>query len=125
MRLTPESLLSGIPYRNSVVELKEDENGPVLWAPIRRRWWMKAPFSWFLPYRERKGFRLDALGYEVWQGCDGTRTIEQIVEEFAERHRTSFHEARLAVMEFIRTMTERELIAVVMGGSGAPPNETD
>jgi len=112
-KLTPERLLGGVPHKNSEVELKEDEDGPVLWAEVRRRWWMRPPFSWILPYRDRKGFRMDQLGFEVWQACDGSRTVEQIVEEFAERHRVDFHEARIAVMQFLKDLAGRELIALV------------
>lgn len=124
-RIFPERLLEGVPQRNRSVELKQDEEGSVLWAPIRPRWWMKPPFSWIMGYRDQKGFSLDALGLEIWQACDGTRNIEQIVEEFAARHRTSFHEARIVVMQFIQLMTRRELIAIVFSGSGESLDETN
>lgn len=86
---------------------------------------MRRPFSLVMPYRDRKGFRLDTLGMEVWQACDGTRTIENIVEEFSDRHRSSFHEARLAVTQFIKTMASRELVAVVLEKPGRRPDEID
>lgn len=126
-KLFPERLLQAVPYRNKSVDLDEDEHGPVLWVPIKKRWWMKAPFAWFMPYRDQKGFRLDPLGYEVWMACDGNHTIGEITEQFAARHHTTFHEARIAVMEFIQTMTERRLLAVALKDSrGAlKENETD
>lgn len=111
--LPPEELLEGVPYKNQAIQLEEKDGGPVLWAKIRPRWWMKPPFSWIMSYREQKGFRLDPLGFEVWEACDGVRNIEQIVEEFSERHQVSFHEARIVVMQFLRHMTKRDIVAVV------------
>ncbi len=119
-QLPPERLLDGVPHHNRALEVEAKPNGAVLWSSIRRRWWMRAPFNWIMPYRDRKGFHLDSLGLEVWRDCDGRRTVEAIVERFAARHRVSFHEARIAVMQFIQIMTKRELIAVVFNDSGEP-----
>ena len=118
-QLPPERLLDGVPHRNRRVTVDSREDGAMLWAPVRRRWWMRPPFSWFLPYRDRKGFGVDALGLGVWQACDGTRTIERIIEEFANRHRVSFHEGRAVIMQFLRVLTRRELLAVVFDGAKA------
>jgi len=63
---------------------------------------------------------LDALGRQVFVACDGSRTTEQIVEEFAERHRLRFHEARLSVLTFLRSLVERNLVALV-ASKDAPP----
>ncbi len=117
-QLPPERLLDGVPHRNQAVEMEEKDGGQILWTAVRRRWWTRPPFSWVLPYRERRGVHLDRLGFEIWQACDGTRKVERIVEEFAARHRVSFHEARIAVMQFMQMMARRELIAVVFENAG-------
>jgi hypothetical protein len=112
--LPPERLLDGVPFRNTSVREESGNGGATLWAPVRRRWWMRPPFSWLLPLRGQKGFRLDAIGLAVWRACDGTRTVERIVEEFSARHRVSFHEARIVVMSFLQELTRRQLVAVVI-----------
>ena len=116
--LPPEKLLGGVPYRNRRVTLEENENGAVLWAPLRRRWWMRAPFNWIMSFSDKKGFRLDPVGLEVWKACDGERTIQQIINDFSREHRVSFHEARIAVMQFVQTLAKRELVAVVFNRRG-------
>jgi hypothetical protein len=45
--------------------------------------------------------------------CDGRRTVEAIIEEFAADHKLSFREAQLSVTQFLRQLTQRGLIAVV------------
>jgi hypothetical protein len=113
-RIDLEKLLDAVPTANSAVRVERHGESVVLFVPIRKRFWMGPPFSWVLPYRKEKGFALDALGAEVFSACDGERTLEQIIEGFADRHRLRFHEARLAVTQFLRTLSERNLVALVV-----------
>lgn len=113
-RLTQEALLQAMLYRNESVRVDEVPNGRILYVPIRRRWWMNPPFNWLFPFRSERKFSLDRLGCEVWDACDGKNTVELIVEQFSERHSISFHEARMAVMQFVRELVRRELIAAAL-----------
>ena len=116
-RLTQESLLSAVLYRNEAVRVENVDKGKILRVPIRRRWYMRAPLSWVMPFRKERGFSLDRLGSEVWEACDGHHTVENVVEQFAEKHRISFHEARLAVMQFVRELVRRKLVAAALPDS--------
>jgi hypothetical protein len=106
----PARLLDLVPAANRAVRVERHGDQVVLFVPIRRRWWMHGPLSWLLPFRNEKGVALDRLGREVWEACNGERTLEQIVELFAERHRLRFHEARLSVTQFLRSLVERNLV---------------
>ena len=55
---------------------------------------------------------LDKLGTEVLELCDGSRRVEEIVDEFAAKHRLTFHESRVAVTGFLRSLVQRGLIAI-------------
>jgi hypothetical protein len=108
-------LLDAVPTRNAAVHAERRGQTLVLWIPLRRRWWVDA-VAWALPLRGRKGFALDVLGEEVWNACDGNREVERIIEEFAARHRVRFHDARVSVLQFLRTLVERKLVAIVVEG---------
>jgi hypothetical protein len=120
--------LDAVPTCNRAVRVERRGDTLILWVPTQRRWWMSGPLGWFLPFRREKGIELDALGQQVWQACDGERRIEQIIEDFAAEHRVRFHEARLSVMQFLRALMQRNLIALVvpetgegsLGGGGHP-----
>jgi hypothetical protein len=77
---------------------------------------MRPPLTWLLPLSRERVVALDAVGREVWQACDGQRTVEEIVEEFAARHRLSFHAARLSVLQFLQQLTRRGIV-VMAGGA--------
>lgn len=119
-------LLALVPVRNRAVRESRHERTLILYTPIRKRWWMGPPLSW-LPgvyFRDEKGVALDRLGEEVWQACDGERTVEQIVDVFAARHKLRFHEARLSVMAFLKMLMQRSLIVLVAPRDEAPgPSE--
>lgn len=109
-------LLAMIPVRNGAVRSQVHKGTLILYVPTQRRWWM-GPLS-LLPgvrFRMEKGHALDRLGEEVWLACDGRRSVEAIVEGFADRHKLRFHEARLSVMAFLRMLAQRNLVALAAG----------
>lgn len=109
---TDQPILFSIPLQNQAVALHRKGEGGILKAPVQPRWWHQQPFRWFVPVREERGFGLDRFGMEVWEACDGERTVEAIAEAFALSHEVTFHEARVAVCQFIRSLTERELLVL-------------
>lgn len=108
-----KQILAATPTRNTAVREETRGEALVLFVPIRKRWWMTGPLSWCLPLRREKGVALDAIGQEVWQACDGQRDLETLVEDFADRHRLGFHEARLTVMRFLRMLAQRNLLVLI------------
>lgn len=120
-------VLDAVPTCNRAVREERRAGALVLWVPIQRRWWMSGPVGWLLPFRREKGIELDALGQQVWQACDGERRIEQIIEDFAREHQVRFHEARLSVMQFLRALMQRNLVALVVPekAEGSPVGGAD
>ena len=113
-RLSLEALLDAVPVANQAARVESYGDLVVIYLPIRQRWWMRPPISWALPYREEKGVELDKLGTEVYRAVDGKRTVEQIVESFADQHKLRFHEARLAVMQFLRSLAQRNVVVLAI-----------
>jgi Coenzyme PQQ synthesis protein D (PqqD) len=111
--LEQSRVLSTTPTQNSAVRVQATAKGVVLFVPVSQPAWLRA-LAWALPLRREKGFALDALGKEVWLACDGSRSFEAIVVEFAARHQLRFHEARALVAQFVRTLSERKLVALVV-----------
>ncbi|MEM7627672.1 MAG: PqqD family protein [Planctomycetota bacterium] len=105
--------LAAVPVVNRAVRCETRGDALVLFVPLRRRWWMNGPVSWWLPLRREKGVALDRLGREVWESCDGRRDLKAVIEAFADRYRLGFHEARLTVMRFMQMLVERKLIVLV------------
>lgn len=123
--LDPACVLDAVPTPNVLVRGERRGTTLVLWRPRPRTWWSGLA-ALLLPWRDQKGFALDALGEEVWSACDGERSFEHIIEAFAERHRLRFHEARVPVAQFVRVLVERDLLSLVTPeGSRASGESSD
>lgn len=120
--LNLERALRARPVTNRAVREESHGEALVLFVPLRRRWWMAGPVSWWLPLRREKAVALDRLGREVWEACDAQRNVEQIIDAFAARHGLGFHEARLTVMQFLRMLAQRRLLVLV---GPAPESRVD
>lgn len=62
----------------------------------------------------KRTFGLDAYGRQVYAGCNGKRTVEEIIGVFAGDNRISRPEAEMAVTRFMKTLISKGLIAVEM-----------
>jgi len=108
-------VLAARPVRNAAGTASADPTGEVAIAvPMKRPRWLVPPLSWLVPLRPSRTVRLDNLGAQVWELCDGGRTVEEIVDEFARRHRLTFHEARVAVTGYLSQLVRRGVLAMAI-----------
>lgn len=113
-KLPAKDFLRAVPYRNEAMKLTDRRGGAVLAeVPMRKPGWLVPPLSWIIPYSSHRRVELDAAGASVLELCDGRRTVEAVVEKFAADNKLSFREAQLAVMEFLKQLSQRGLIAIV------------
>ncbi len=114
-------LLDAVPLKNEcAIERRSSAGELVVSVPLQERWFMRPPISWILQFSRERSVALDKIGEEVWSQCDGEKSIEEIVERFTQRHGTSFHESRLAVMQFVQDLVRRDLLVVVVEDEEAP-----
>ena len=82
---------------------------------MKRPWYLLIPpLSWIVRVAATRTLRLDRLGARVWDLCDGKRTVEEIVDEFAKLYALSFHEARTSVTMYLKMLVQRGALAIVM-----------
>lgn len=106
-------ILEAVPMVNRVANITRGSRGGALAeVPLRNPWYMGGPVRWVFPVPDTRRVNLDVLGVTVLDLCDGIRTVERIVLEFAIRHRLSFLEAQKPVMEYMRQLAQRGILAV-------------
>lgn len=59
-------------------------------------------------------FELDSVGAGVFDQCDGSRSVAQIVERFATDHGVDAHEAQRAVTAFLQTLIRKGLVTMAI-----------
>ncbi len=108
-------MLLSQPVQNAAAEVKaEGQKGVRITVKKRRPFFLIPPLSWFIRPRLTGTVLLDRLGTLVWDLCSNDRTVEQIVDEFAHRHRLTFHESRVAVTNYMKLLVERGALAMAM-----------
>jgi hypothetical protein len=112
-----KKMLDAVPVRNEAAKFEELASGGTRATVARKKpAWLVPPVSWVIRIKPHKSVILDPIGMAVCGACDGKRTIESIVDEFAGRHRLSFHESRVAVTEYLGRLVRYGILAIRMDG---------
>ncbi len=110
------------PMRNESMLVERRPDGTTLASvPLRRPAWLVPPLSWLMPFSSHRRIELDTVGSAVLDLCDGRRTVERIIEDFARKEKLSFREAQLPVTQFLGQLAERGMMAIVGFQKDAPP----
>lgn len=112
---TWRAMLAAVPVRNAAADVAWNAADELeVTVAIERPRYLRPPLSWIVPHRSRRIVRLDRLGARVWDLCDGERTVEDVVDVFAERYQLTFHEARVAVTGYLQSLVQRGALAVAL-----------
>ena len=114
--LTRDQALACTPVRNNIVGWEILDSGLVRveYALVLKPL-LKSISERFGSSRDEPPTRkveLDALGSQVWQMIDGSRTTAQLIEEFARLQKISNQEAEQSITLFLRELGRRGLIAL-------------
>jgi hypothetical protein len=100
------------PGRNTLLTWEKREGGEtVLTVPQNDRvgFVTRAMARWLHVPTERK-VELDEVGGYVWDLCDGTRTVETIVQQTSKQYKLNRREAEVSVTMFLQMLHERNFI---------------
>jgi hypothetical protein len=112
-KMAPAKLLGSVPMVNESATVEPSGEGMLVSVPMRRPRWLVPPLSWILPFSSHRRVELDALGSSVLRSCDGERTVEEVIERFAEENKLSFRESQLSVSAFLQMLVERGIVVIV------------
>jgi hypothetical protein len=74
--------------------------------------WYKPPASWFVNLNLNKQYELSGLSMQLWEWCDGVKTMEEIIDLFALKYQYTFHEARVSVISYLKKLTEKGILLI-------------
>ena len=106
--------LQGVPVRHETITVDPTAGGTNGIVLINRFERGKGFLSRFAPPVIEQRLELDELGAFVFQLIDGERTVAQIIEEFVRRYRVNRREAELCTVAFLRRLTQKRLVSIVI-----------
>jgi len=120
-RISREQLLAARPLRHPAIESTPDPaTGELsLKLPRRRTWWLDLLVR-FGGIPEFRLLTLDRVGSSVWNLCDGEHTVQDLVSRLAEEHKLPMTQTEASVLAFLRQLSDRGLIALVLQSDGGP-----
>lgn len=86
-----------------------------LTVPLQQPVWAQA-LRFLLPFSREKNAELDRFGAEIFAWCDGTRTVEEIIDLHKARWQLSFFESRAMILQFLELLMRHGFLAMI-----APP----
>ncbi len=109
------AMLKARAVQNAAAKIETNEDGTVsLTLKSKKPALLFPPLSWLVRAPEFKRVSLDRIGTEVWRLCDGKHRVEEVVDRFAEAHDLTFHEARVAVTGYMKSLIQRGVLAIVL-----------
>lgn len=110
------SMLRAIPVYNDAARIERfpGSENVCISVPVVKPKWVVPPVTWFFKPRSRKTYEIDQVGMFVWERCNGTNTVESIIDAFAARYALTFHESRVSVTGYIRQLIKRGMLAIMM-----------
>jgi len=115
-RIIKQTALAAIPVQNSEVTAVTLASGQILIRyPVTLRPWLAKWFRRFKgasPQIRSRKIELDPIGTDVWQMIDGKRTVQEIIDEFAQIHQLPTAESESAITQFLRDLGKRGLIGM-------------
>ncbi|MDA0840367.1 MAG: PqqD family protein [Planctomycetota bacterium] len=113
-RTSWREMLKARAIQNAAAEIELENDGSIILVVKNKRpSFFFPPLSWLIRPADEQRVSLDRLGSEVWRLCDG-QTVERVIDRFAEEHGLSFHEARVAVTGYLKSLVERGALAIVV-----------
>jgi len=115
-RGTWRPMLASTLYRNLKVVEERQPDGRTrhLKIPVRRPDYLVPPISWVVRPPDHRTLVLDPVGTDLWDWCDGRRTVEEVIELFARKHNLTFHEGRVSATAYLKELVKRGALAVAI-----------
>lgn len=105
-------MLAAVPIRNEAAEVSRGAEEVRIRVALERPAWLRGPLRFLMRFRAHRSSRLTGPGLDVWTMCDGKCTTEQLVDRFARENRLTFHESRVAVGEYLKSLVQRGVIVM-------------
>jgi len=108
--ISREDSLNSVPVHNQALSTRLTDAGEVeITVPRQDAWWVRM-LSKVLHVPLRRKIVLDEVGSFVWQQCDGSTTVRELVSRFAQRFKLSRREAEVSLTAYLKILSKRRLV---------------
>ena len=113
-QLTREQALSACPVRNPNLEWEVNEQDEVVVKIPRRGDNVGRFLGWMFFVPESRPIVLDEVGSFVWNYCDGSRSVADLVDLMAAEYQVGKREMELSLTEYLKTLGKRGMVGLLV-----------
>lgn len=113
-QLTREQALAARPVRNPNLTWRTNDDGEVVVVLPRRNDLTGRLLAWLFFVPESRPVTLDEVGSFVWQHCDGSRTVAELVALLAKEYTLGKREVEVSLTEYLKTLGKRGMVGFLV-----------
>ncbi len=112
LNLTRGQSLSAVPSKNTVVKTEKINDYEFkLVLPLEYKGISKF-FAWLFILPKQRVIVLDPVGSFVWENCNDSNTVSNLIELILQKYKLSYRESELSLLAYIKTLVERGLVVL-------------
>ncbi len=112
--ISRQEAMQVMPVRNPSLDWETNEEGNVVVTLPRRRDWKGRLLTFFFPIPEARPVVLDEVGSFVWQRCDGSYTMAELIRCLCEEYNLNRKEVQVSLIEYMKMLGRRGMIAIAV-----------
>lgn len=112
-------MLNSRPARNELVKWESKESGEAEITVTRQENWKIRLLSKVFYIPKERRITLDEVGTEVWQMCNGSTTVGQMIERLSDKYQLNRKEAEVSLLAYLKTLGQKHFIGFVLEGQRA------
>lgn len=107
-------MLDSRPTRNDLIDWETTDDGDVQVIIARQDNWKIRMLSKVFYIPKQRKITLDELGSEVWQMCNGSTTVAQMIEGLSSKYQLNRKEAEVSLLTYLKTLGEKRFIGFAL-----------
>ena len=107
-------MLDSRPTRNDLIDWERTDDAEVQVIVTRQDNWKIRMLSKLFYIPKQRKITLDELGSEVWQMCNGTTTVAQMIEGLGAKYQLNRKEAEVSLLTYLKTLGEKRFIGFAL-----------
>jgi hypothetical protein len=115
-QVTRQEQLDARPVRHAAVRWEKTDNEITIFIPLKTSGRVGMLAKLLKMKDGERGIQLDEVGSSVWEMCDGEHDIADLISMLGRDYKLSRREAEVAVREFLKSLAQRNLIGLIVGG---------
>ena len=104
------------PARNDLLKWERNDRGEAAITVTRQDTWKVRLLSKLFYVPKDRTITLDEVGSEVWQMCNGSTTVAQMIDSLRDKYKLDRKEAEVSLLSYLKTLGQKRFVGFLLEG---------